>query len=125
MSSSNFRDTILGEATRDAVKQLTDQLIQQADRVKATAVVIEGMVADATAGTIIINVGTNDGVSVGMRLMVERVVREIKDPATGQPLRKITDQVGEIEVTEVDEVSAVASVVSGEGFEVGDMVKNK
>jgi curli biogenesis system outer membrane secretion channel CsgG len=125
MSSSNFRDTILGEATREAVQKLSEQLVEQSGKVQATAVVIEGLVADATGGIIIINVGTNAGVSVGMKLVVERVVREIKDPATGQPLRKITNQVGEIEITEADAASAVARIISGEGFKVGDVVKNK
>jgi hypothetical protein len=60
-----------------------------------------------------------------MKLTVERVTREVKDPASGKVLRKITSPVGEIEITEVDEGSAVARVLSGQGFKVGDMVKNK
>ncbi len=125
MGSSNFRDSVLGEATRAAVEDLTAQLVGQADRVQASAVTIDGLVADATADTIIINVGKNAGVTVGMKLMVERVTREVKDPASGKVLRKITSPVGEIEVTEVDDVSALAKVISGQGFQVGDIVKNK
>jgi hypothetical protein len=37
----------------------------------------------------------------------------------------LTTPVGEIEVTEVDDVSAVAKTVSGQGFKVGDVVKSK
>jgi curli biogenesis system outer membrane secretion channel CsgG len=125
MGSSNFQDTILGEATRDAVEQLTSQLIAQAGKVEASSVAVEGLVADATGGTIIINIGKSAGVSVGMKLTVERVTREVKDPSSGKVLRKITSPVGEIEVTEVDEGSAVARILSGQGFKVGDMVKNK
>jgi hypothetical protein len=40
-------------------------------------------------------------------------------------VRRLTSPVGEIEVTEVDEVSAVAKIISGDGFKVGDMVKSK
>jgi curli biogenesis system outer membrane secretion channel CsgG len=125
MGSSNFQDTILGEATRSAVEDVTSQLIAQASKVETTKVTIDGMIADATGGTIIINVGKSSGVSVGTRLAVERVGREVKDPATGKVLRKITTPVGEIEVTEVDEGSAVAKAVSGSGFKVGDVVKSK
>ncbi len=125
MGSSNFQDTILGEATRTAVEDLTAQLIAQAGKVEASTVTIDGMVADATGGAIILNVGKAAGVSVGMKLAVERVGREVKDPATGKVLRKITAPVGEIEVTEADEGSAVAKVVSGSGFKVGDLVKSK
>lgn len=125
MGSSNFQDTILGEATRSAVEDLTAQLIAQAGKVEATTVTVEGMIADVAGGVIVLNVGKAAGVSLGAKLGVERVSREVKDPATGKVLRKITSPVGEIEVTEVDEVSAVAKIISGAGFKVGDMVKSK
>jgi curli biogenesis system outer membrane secretion channel CsgG len=125
MGSSNFQDTILGEATRAAVSDLSTQLISQAGRVEGTTVAIEGLVADATGDTIIINVGKSAGVTLGMKLTVERVTREVKDPASGKVLRKITSPVGEIQITEVDDTSAVAKVLSGQGFKVGDAVKNK
>jgi curli biogenesis system outer membrane secretion channel CsgG len=125
MGSSNFQDTILGEATRAAVEDLTAQLIAQAAKVEATKVSINGLVADATGGAIVLNVGKGAGVSVGMRLVVERVSREVKDPASGKVLRRITSPVGEIEVTEADEGSSVAKIVSGQGFKVGDVVKTK
>jgi len=125
MGSSDFQETILGEATRAAVEDLSAQIIAQAGKVVAAAVAIEGLVADVSGGTLIINVGTNAGLAVGMKLSVERVTREVKDPATGQILRKITTPVGGIEIVEADAVSAVAKVLSGEGFKVGDIVKNK
>ncbi len=125
MGSSNFQDTILGEATRTAVEDLVAQLVRQAGKVPAAHVAIEGLVADATGGEIIVNVGKAAGVAVGMKLSVERVSREVKDPATGKVLRKIASQVGEIEVTQVDEGSAVARVVSGQGFKVGDIVRSR
>lgn len=125
MSSGNFQETIIGEATRAAVEELTAQLIAQAAKVEATKVSVNGLIADASEGAIILNVGKSSGVSVGMRLLVERVGREVKDPATGKVIRRITSPVGEIEVTEADEGSAVAKAVSGQGFKVGDAVKTK
>jgi curli biogenesis system outer membrane secretion channel CsgG len=125
MGSSNFQETILGEATRAAVSDLVSQLVSQSGKVEATQVSINGLVADATGGEVIINVGKAAGVTVGMKLTVERISREIKDPATGNVLRKVTTPVGEIEVIQVDEASAVARIVSGQGFNVGDMVKGK
>jgi curli biogenesis system outer membrane secretion channel CsgG len=125
MGSSNFQDTILGEATRAAVSNLVTQLISQSGKVEATQISISGLVADVSGGEITINVGKAAGVAVGMKLAVERVTREIKDPATGNVLRKVTAPVGEVEVTQVDESSAVAKVVAGQGFTVGDSVKNR
>jgi hypothetical protein len=125
MGSSNFQDTILGEATRAAVDDMVAQLVGQAGKIETTQVTIDGLIADATGGVIVINVGKSSGVSVGMRLAVERVTREVKDPATGKVLRKISSPVGEIEVTEADEGSAVAKTISGAAFKVGDVVKSK
>jgi len=125
MGSSNFQETILGEATRAAVNDLVSQLIGQSGKVEATQVSINGLVADTTGDELIINVGKAAGVTVGMKLSVERISREIKDPATGNVLRKVTAPVGEIEVTQVDEASALARIISGQGFIVGDMVKSK
>jgi curli biogenesis system outer membrane secretion channel CsgG len=125
MQSSNFQDTILGEATRAAVEDMVSQLVSQSGKVEATQVQIDGLVADVSGGELIINVGKNAGVAVGMKLSVERVTREVKDPATGKVLRKITESVGEIQVTQVDDSSAVAKVVSGKDFKVGDAVKSK
>ncbi|MBI1748077.1 MAG: curli production assembly protein CsgG [Acidobacteria bacterium] len=125
MGSSNFQDTILGEATRTAVTDLTTQIIAQAGKVEVSKIVINGLIADVSGGTIILNLGKNAGVSTGMTLQVERVTREVKDPASGKVLRKITTVVGEVEVTEVDEGSSVARTLSGSGFKVGDVVKSK
>jgi curli biogenesis system outer membrane secretion channel CsgG len=125
MGSSNFQDTILGEATRAAVTDLVSQLIGQAGKIEATQISISGLVADVSGGEIIVNVGKAAGVTVGMKLSVESISREIKDPATGNVLRKVTAPVGEVEVTQVDETSSVARVISGQGFKVGDIVKGK
>jgi len=54
---------------------------------------------------------------------VKRVTKEIKDPTTGKTLRKMTADVGVIKLTDVDDVSAVGTAVSGSGFKVGDEVK--
>jgi len=125
MGSSNFQDTILGEATRSAVEDVVAQLVGQATKIEATQVNVEGLVADASGGEVIINVGKNAGVTVGMKLSVERVTREVKDPSTGKLLRRVTESIGEVQVTQVDDTSAVAKVVSGKDFKVGDMVKTK
>jgi hypothetical protein len=62
-------------------------------------------------------------VKVGDQLNVERVSKEIKDPATGQVIRRMSTQVGVLKVTDVDDVSSVCTVVSGTGFKTGDAVK--
>jgi hypothetical protein len=53
------------------------------------------------------------------------VTKEIKDPATGQVIRRLSTPVGVVKVTDVDDISAVATAVSGTGFKVGDAVKTE
>jgi len=74
---------------------------------------------------VILNVGAKAGVKVGDQLSVERVSKEIKDPATGKVLRRMSTPIGMVKVTDVDDVSSVCSVVSGAGFKTGDAVKTK
>ena len=123
MSSSNFADTILGEAVHQAVNSMSQQLDQSADKLPTRTVKVEGLVADATGGTLILNVGSKAGVKVGDQLEVRRVTREVKDPATGRVLRRIADKVGMVTVTEVDETSAVGTYSGNGPAKVGDAVQ--
>ena len=47
----------------------------------------------------------------------------IKDPATGAVIRKMTTKLGELEVVDVDDISAVCKPVSGSAFKVGDVAR--
>jgi curli biogenesis system outer membrane secretion channel CsgG len=121
--ASDFQNTIIGEAVKAATEKLSTEVVAGKDRLVARTVVVEGLVAAAEGGEIILNVGGKAGLKVGDQLNVERVGREIKDPATGKVIRRMTSPVGVIRIKEVDDQSAVASVVSGSGFKVGDSVK--
>lgn len=127
MNSTNFGQTIIGEATNDAVTQLSQGLIGDSGKlptVAAPVVVINGLVADASSADIIINVGSKAGLKVGDKLNVSRVVRVVKDPATGKPLRSIEDPVGQLTITSVDADSAVGSFSGAGKPQTGDTVKS-
>ncbi|HEY4931328.1 MAG TPA: CsgG/HfaB family protein [Terriglobales bacterium] len=121
--SSDFQQTILGEAVNSAVKQMSGELIADNTKLQTRTVKVEGLVAAVDGGQIILNVGGKSGLKVGDQLNVERVTREIKDPSTGAVIRKMSSTVGVIRLTDVDDVSAVGTPVSGSGFKVGDAVK--
>jgi curli biogenesis system outer membrane secretion channel CsgG len=121
--SSDFEQTIIGEAVKAAVDQMSAGVIAGKDKLQARTIVVEGLVAAVDSGQIVLNVGAKTGLKVGDQMSVERVTREIKDPATGKVIRRLSTQVGVIQVTDVDDVSAVAKVISGAGFKVGDLVK--
>jgi len=122
MSSSNFANTILGEAVHQAVETVSKQLDQNADRMPTVTVKVEGLVADATEGTLVLNVGSKGGVKVGDKLEIRRVAREIKDPATGKVLRRISDKLGIVTITEVDEASSVGTFAGDTPAKAGDSV---
>jgi len=121
--SSDFQQTIIGEATKAAVDQLTTNLVAEASKVGVRTIVVEGLVAAVDSGQIILNVGGRAGVKVGDQLQVLRVTKEIKDPATGKVLRRLTTAVGVVKATDVDDASAICTPVSGTDFKVGDAVK--
>lgn len=121
--SSDFQQTILGEAVNAAVKQMSTELIADNPKLEARTISVEGLVAAVDGGQVILNVGAKAGLKKGDQLTVERITREIKDPTTGAVIRRMTSQVGVITLTDVDDISAVGSPVSGSGFKVGDAVK--
>ena len=121
MGSSNFANTIIGEATRLAVDSLTGQLAAAAGGIQETKVEIRALVADVSGGEVTINVGTGAGVKLGAEYDVVRPGREIKDPATGRVLRRTTTPVGKLKVTQADEGSATGTLTGGPA-RVGDCV---
>ena len=118
--SSNFQSTIIGEATKKAVDALATDLGTQASRLTVRAVKIDALIAAVDGGQIILNAGARAGIHSGDQLTVVRVGREIKDPATGQVIRRLTSTIGTIQAADVDDTSSVCNVVSGSGFQVGD-----
>ena len=122
-SSSGFQETIIGEAVKMAGEGRRKGLIESNRRLKVRTVIVEGLVAAVEGDLVILNVGASSGVKSGDQLSVERVTREIKDPASGKVLRKMTSKLGVVEVTDVDAGSSVCKIVSGTGFKIGDMVK--
>jgi len=121
--SSDFQNTIIGEAVKAAVEKMSTEVITDRPKVTMRKVTVQGLVAAVTGGQIVLNVGSKVGVKVGDQLTVERVGTEIKDPTTGKVIRRMTSPVGVVRVVDVDEQSAVADIVSGTGFKVGDVVK--
>jgi curli biogenesis system outer membrane secretion channel CsgG len=121
--SSNFQQTIIGEATKAAVDQLATNLDSQSAKVPVRTIVVEGVVAAVDSGQVILNVGAKAGIKVGDQFNVLRITREIKDPTTGAVLRRLTTTVGVVKATDVDDVSAICTPISGSDFKVGDTIK--
>lgn len=121
MGSSNFGATILGEATNQAVTECASKIEGSAGRLPAAS--LDGMIADVSGSTLVLNIGKVAGLKVGDKLIVMQTGREIKDPASGRVLRRLDSQIGEVTLTDVDDTSSVGTY-SGSGTpKVGDHVK--
>jgi len=123
MGASNFRSTIIGEATHEAVDNLAQDLASKSSVMPTRKVSVEGLVADVAGATLILNVGSSAGLNVGDTLSIERKVREVRDPASGKVIRTVTETVGTATVTEADASSAVATFSGSGAPKVGDLVK--
>jgi curli biogenesis system outer membrane secretion channel CsgG len=121
--NSNFQQTIIGEAVKQAVDQLSTNLVTQSPKLSTRTITVEGVVAAVEGNQIVLNVGAKAGIKVGDQFNVERVTKEIKDPSTGNVLRRLSSTVGVVKATDVDDVSAICEPVSGQGFKVGDTIK--
>lgn len=124
MRSSNFANTIIGEAVNKAVTEMASKLESTAPTVPVKAVVIDAVVADVSGATIIINQGSKAGVNVGDRLSVRRVGREIKDPVSGKVIKRVEEPLGELSITEVDTDSATGTFSGAGKPRVGDAVRS-
>lgn len=122
--SSDFQNTIIGEAVKMATDKLTLDLVADAPKVSVRTITIDGLVASVDGGQIVLDVGAKAGVKVGDQLEVVRVTKEIKDPVTGNVIRRLTSPVGVIRATDVDDGSSVCVPVSGSGFQIGDHAKS-
>jgi curli biogenesis system outer membrane secretion channel CsgG len=121
--SSDFQQTIIGEAVKSATDQMTAGVISSAPKLQVRVVKVEGVLAAVDGEQIVLNIGAKTGIKVGDHMSVERVTNTIKDPTTGAVLRKMTTKLGELEVTDVDDVSAVCKPVNGSGFKIGDVAR--
>jgi curli biogenesis system outer membrane secretion channel CsgG len=124
MTSSNFAQTIIGEATQDCVNKLADILNQQTTNMKKAVREVEARVADVSGKTLVINAGGNDGVSVGDVFEIMRIVREVKDPVTKETLDVVTEKTGEMTIVSVRDKIATGDY-AGSAAQVGFAARKK
>ena len=127
--SGRFEETILGKATSAAVAAFCTDLGGKFGGTDAAAsaatAAIKGKVATVSGAKVYLNIGSKDGVKVGMVFVIERVTEEVKDPDTGEVLDVVTDNVCEINIAEVKETSSNGTVTSGGTPQKGDLATQK
>ena len=124
MNSSNFAETIIGEATIDAVNKIVEQFNQQLPNIKHRELNIECAVADVAGNVLTVTAGGNDGVKIGDVFEIFRVVREVRDPVTKEVLDKITEKTGEITIVGVRDKIATGTYF-GQPAQIGFEARKK
>ncbi len=101
MTSSNFAQTIIGEAVIASADKLAAVMNAKAEKLPRREIEIEGRVAEVSGSSVTIAAGLDQGVEVGDRFEIFRIVKEIKDPVTGEVLDNQVAKLGELVITSV------------------------
>jgi curli biogenesis system outer membrane secretion channel CsgG len=118
----DFDAGIAQEALRPAVSKAVEGVLADKGKLAAVGPAATTMqIVGVREGQVYIDRGQNEGLKVGQKLSVYRVVDVIKD-ARGKVLDEVTEKIGTIEVTRVLSQSAVCKVLDGSGVKEGDKV---
>jgi curli biogenesis system outer membrane secretion channel CsgG len=107
MTSSNFADTIIGEATQDAVNKIAAFVDEKVATIASRSRSVEGRVANIDGCTLYLSVGANDGVQVGDRFEIHQILKEVLSPETKEVLDLQTVKVGDFVVGTVRDKVAI------------------
>jgi curli biogenesis system outer membrane secretion channel CsgG len=121
---NEFVDHLLGEATRDAVEKIAQQLNSFAEKIPTLKMEMDGLVAEVAGNAITLNIGKKSGLKVGDKLSIVREVRAAADPQTERSLPPVLESLGEATVTEVADDYATARVAGSVQVQIGDRVKS-
>ncbi|MGQ9778509.1 MAG: CsgG/HfaB family protein [Bacillota bacterium] len=125
--AKNFQESILGKATKAAIADFSAKLTEAVfGSTEGAAAPLSGKVAAVAGDKIYLNIGANDGVTVGMVFTISRVIEEVKDPDTGAVIDLITEEVCTITINEVKDSSCNGTITAGSGKpQKGDLAVEK
>jgi curli biogenesis system outer membrane secretion channel CsgG len=124
MLGSEFVNSLLGEASGDAVEKVAGQINSFAEKIPTLKIALDGLVAEVAENSVTLNLGKKSGVKVSDKLAIVREIRAVADPTTGASLPPVVEHVGEATVTEVADDYAMATFSGSEQVRVGDRVRS-
>jgi curli biogenesis system outer membrane secretion channel CsgG len=101
MTSTNFLETIVGEATIAAMDKLMADLNERESKIPLHFIDATSRIANIEGANLYISAGSVNGVQPCDRFTVSRIVKEITDPLTHELLDLQLRKIGEMVVTEV------------------------
>ncbi len=96
LGTNQFLKTPLGEAVRKCITNAVQQIAAKTNSLPWT-----GHVVDFDGGEVYINAGSETGLKANDKFVVERIVKKLTDPATGELLLLRKKELGMVTVTEV------------------------
>ncbi|MBC2695323.1 MAG: penicillin-binding protein activator LpoB [Desulfobacteraceae bacterium] len=124
----SFNEKKATEVMREAIKNLAAKItsapIKSVGGKDSAGLSGSGaLVADVDGNIITLNKGKNAGLKTGQKVTISRKGKIIKDPQTGKILKIKYKKIGAIKLTEVEDSYAEGEIISGSGFNVGDIVR--
>ncbi len=123
MTSSNFAQTIIGEATMDCMDKLMADLNGSESKIPLRSIDIDTRIADINGNQVYVSSGSADGVQKCDRFVVSKIVKEIRDPVTKDLLDMQLEKVGDLVITEVRERIAIGAFNGHAAPQVGFAVR--
>ncbi|MGH9589754.1 MAG: CsgG/HfaB family protein [Terracidiphilus sp.] len=124
MDSSNFAQSMIGEAATAAVNELAKELEGESANLSTWAPPpLRGLIIDASSPNLVINVGSAAGLKVGDKMLVTRVVHVERDRVTETAVGAVEDEVGVLTIVSVKDDSAVGRFSGAESPKTGDQVR--
>lgn len=117
-STAVAASTPLGKATREAIEEIVEAIVEELAGVRWS-----GRVIDVRDNLVYINAGSNAGVEQGMEFEVYEEQEALIDPETGLNLGAPERLIGVLRVTQVNERFSVAEVTTGDGFARNNVVR--
>ncbi|MCL5023433.1 MAG: CsgG/HfaB family protein [Nitrospirae bacterium] len=116
--AETFKNTPLGQATRQAIQDAVSFIIANMESVPFSAKVVK-----AEGNKIYINAGSQMNIHRGLKFYAYSVGEDIVDPDTGLKLGADEKLMGTVEVRDVQDKYSVGFLQSGSGLKRGDVLK--
>lgn len=119
-SNQKYQESAAGKAVEEALEKAVTYLTGRLSHEKWQASVLK---QDEVTKRVIINAGSNSGVTEGMELQVLHKSADIEDPSSGEMIPGDEVAVGVIRIERVEKGYAYARVLSGSTFKAGDVAR--
>jgi len=123
---TDFDQTMVNDIFEPIVDQMAAKMSTKVADLKITPAAMmksEGKIIKVSGSQVFINLGSRNGVNVGDVYTVYRKGEALIDPDTGEELGASETKLGALKVTKVEDKYSIATVSSGSGFKVGDVVR--